>query len=402
MKLSRPPVRYLAVIGVVAALAAAGCGSSAGDASSSALGASQGVSATTITVGFSGPTGGPYALAGQQEESGINVAISQVNKAGGIDGRKLKLVGLDDEFSPPREVTNFRQLATQDHVYAILGMPTLVPTTVYALAKSTGILDFPLVAFPDPHLSNVFLLQPTATGENQAIVDAIGKLEGGKSVRVAALYSQGQPQYEQAIHTEIAKYPNLHLVSEQTVPATTQDMTPFVLKAKAANPTVMIMLAFSTQDLLAMEVAGQQNFHPTFIGNGSTMAESPMLTLPEAQGAYRVAGFQVSGPAYAAYATASKSIGQAPSDQGAEDYAITEVFLQILKMSGKDLSWSHVEKVAESLRNYSTGIYSPTTFGPLPGGHHASGDTILEQISNNQWTSVGGFVPESAAAADGS
>jgi branched-chain amino acid transport system substrate-binding protein len=405
MKLSRPSVRYLAAVGVVtlaAGCASSGGSSSGGSASSSTLGASQGVSATTITLGFSGPTGGPYALAGQQEESGISAAINQVNKAGGIDGRKLKLIGLDDEFSPPREVTNFRQLATQDHVYAILGMPTLVPATVYSLAKSTGILDLPLVSFPDPHLSNVFLLQPTSTGENQAIVDAIGKLEGGKSVRVAALYSQGEPQYEQAIHAVMAKYPNLHLVSEQTVPATTQDMTPFVLKAKAANPAVMIMLAFSTQDLLAMEVAGQQNFHPTFIGNGSTMAESPMLTLPEAQGAYRVAGFQVSGSAYAAYAQASKSTGIAASDQGAENYAITEVFLQILKMSGKNLSWSHFEQVAQSLSNYSTGIFSPTTFGSLPDGHHASGDTILEQISNHQWTSVGSFVPESATAADGS
>jgi branched-chain amino acid transport system substrate-binding protein len=397
--------RYLtpAVIGL-ALLTAVGCASSgSGGGSSTALGASQGVSATTITIGFSGPLGGPYALAGQQEESGIQTAINQVNAAGGIQGRKLKLVALDDEFSPPREVTNFRQLATQDHVYAIVGMPSIVPSTTYALAKSTGVLDFPLVSFPDPHLKNVFLLQPTSTGEIIGIVDEISKLEAGKkNVRVAALYSESLTTYISVVHSEIAKYPNLKLVSEQQVPPTTQNMTPYVLKAKAANPTVMIMLAYSTQDLLAMQVAGQQNFKPVFIGDGSTMAESPMLALPEAQGSYRVAGFRVDGPAYNAYVAASRSYGMAGSDQGAEDYAITEVFLHILKMCGKDLSWSHFEQVAESLRNYSTGILSPTTFGPLPAGHHASGDTIVEQIVSHQWKAVGPFTPEPASAANAS
>jgi branched-chain amino acid transport system substrate-binding protein len=409
MKTGSTRARYLApIVAVLTLIAAAGCASSAasggsGTSGGSNLGANQGVTSSTISVGFSGPTGGPYALAGQQEESGIQAAINQVNKTGGIDGRKLSLIGLDDEFSPPREVTNFRQLATQDHVYAILGMPSLVPSTTYALAKSTGVIDFPLVSFPDPHLSNVFLLQPTSTGETSAIADEIAKLETGKKgVRVAALFSQAEPSYAAAITTELAKYPNLHLVSEQTVPGTTQNMTPYVLKAKAADPAVMIMLAFSTQDLLAMEVAGQQNFKPVFIGNGSTMAESPMLTLPEAAGAYRVAGFQASGPAYDAYAAATKSTGVAPSDQGAEDYAITEVFLHILRLCGKNLSWSHFEQVAQSVRDYNTGIFSPTTFGPLPDGHHASGDTIVEQIVNHQWVSVGGFTPEPASMANSS
>jgi branched-chain amino acid transport system substrate-binding protein len=407
MRRSGTRTRCLALVIAGLTLAATGCGSAAvngssnSKGSSSTLGAGQGVSATTITIGLSSGLAGPYALAGQQEESGINAAIKQVNAAGGIDGRKLKLIALNDNFSPPQEETNFRQLATQDHAYAILGMPSLLSSLTFAAAKATGLIYFPLAAFPDPHLKNVFVLQPSSSGENAGIVDEIAKLEAGKkSVRVAAFYSQGQTAYEQTIHSEIAKYPNLHLVSEQFVPFTTQDLAPYVLKAKAANPAVMIMLAGSTQDLLAMEAAGQQNFKPIFIGNGSTMAESPMLTLAAANGAYRVAGFQASGSAYNAYATASRQIGVGPSDQGAEDYAITEVFLHILKLCGKNLSWSHFEQVAETLQNYSTGIFSPTTFGPLPEGHHGSGDTIVEQIVNHQWVSVGPFTPESAAAAD--
>ncbi len=382
------------------ALAATACGGAAiggSSHSSKTLGASQGVSAKTITIGLSTGLAGPYALAGQQEESGIKAAINQVNAAGGIDGRKIVLTALNDNFSPPTEETNFRELATQDHVYAIVGMPSLDATLTFAAAKSTGVIYFPLAAFPDPHLKNVFVLQPSSSGENSAIVDEIGKLESGKkSVRVAALYTAGSA-YPPVITSELKKYPNLHLVSAQQVPFTTTDLVPYVLKAKAANPAVMIMLAGSTQDLLAMQAAAQQHFKPIFIGNGSTMAESPMLTLPEAQGAYRVAGFQASGTAYNAYAAASKSIGVGPSDQGAENYAITEIFLHILKLCGKNLSWSHFEAVAQTVKNYDTGIFSPTTFGPLPDGHHASGDTIVEQIINHRWTSVGPFTPEGAA-----
>jgi branched-chain amino acid transport system substrate-binding protein len=395
MRRTTTHARFLIFVIAGLTLITAGCGSAAigGGSGSGDSSSVPGVSSNTITIGFSGAISGPYALAGQQEESGIRAAINQANAAGGIDGRKLSLTTLNDGFSPPLEVTNFRQLTTQDHVYAIVGMTSLVPTTTFALTRSTGVLFFPLGIFPDPHLKNVFVLQPSSTGENSAIVDEIAKLEAGKkSVRVAALYGEGST-YVQAIHSEIAKYPNLHLVSEQYAPFTTQDMAPYVLKAKAANPAVMIMLAASTQDLLAMEAAGQQNFRPVFIGNGSTMAESPMLTLPAAQGAYRIAGFQASAPAYTA---ATKSTGMGPSDQGAEDYAITEVFLHILGLCGRNLSWAHFEQVAETVRNYSTGIFSPTTFGPLPDGHHASGDTLVEQIVNHQWQSVSSFTPEAA------
>src|SRR5665213_2347687 len=61
--------------------------------------------------------------------AGFEAGIYRFNKAGGLDGRKLKFVGsLDDQFSTATSLTNAQQLVERDHVMVVAPVDTAVPS----------------------------------------------------------------------------------------------------------------------------------------------------------------------------------------------------------------------------------------------------------------------------------
>jgi len=387
--------RYMVVVGLVAVAAATAASSSSG-AGNPSLGASQGVTAKTITFGFSSGLAGAFALAGGQEQSGILAAFAEANASGGIQGRKLKLVSLNDNFDPTLEVTNYRSLAEQSKVYGIVGSVLIAPAGVYQLAAQEGTPTFPLFAYPDPKLANVFLLGSTLTAQSVGTVPVLAHLFKGKSVKVGIISGASSAAAVSAAKDLMGQFSNLNLVSTQAnVPFTATDMTPYVLAAKSAGAQAMLMFTGSTQNYLFMQAADQQNFKPLYIGNGGTMAASGMLGLAScSNNCYRVTEYSPTSAGYANFSKWVAKTGVAPSDQGAEEFAITETMIQILRLSGHDLSWKHFEFVAEhAMKNFSTGgLYHKLTFGP--GVHLGSPYTITEKISGGKWVSLGGFVRE--------
>ena len=88
--------------------------------------ATPGVSATEITIGNTVPYSGSassYGVTGRVESA----FFKMVNDAGGIAGRKINFVSLDDGYSPPKTVEQTRRLVEQEQVafmFASIGTPT--------------------------------------------------------------------------------------------------------------------------------------------------------------------------------------------------------------------------------------------------------------------------------------
>ena len=79
-----------------------------------------GVSDSEIVLGMPMPLSGPvsaYGIVGRVAEA----HFKQVNDAGGINGRKVRLIIYDDQYSPPKTVEVARRLVEQDQVFAIFG-----------------------------------------------------------------------------------------------------------------------------------------------------------------------------------------------------------------------------------------------------------------------------------------
>ena len=81
-------------------------------------GGAPGVTSSTITIGGTVPITGPAALFGSVGR-GADAYFRYVNAHGGVNGRKIKYLYLDDAYDPSKTVQLTRQLVEQDHVLAV-------------------------------------------------------------------------------------------------------------------------------------------------------------------------------------------------------------------------------------------------------------------------------------------
>lgn len=89
---------------------------------------SPGVTADTITIGGSYPDSGPLANIGDVAR-GMKAYFGALNAQGGVNGRKIEFIGLDDQYDPTRTVTNINELLQKNQVFAIAGVQSSVGTT---------------------------------------------------------------------------------------------------------------------------------------------------------------------------------------------------------------------------------------------------------------------------------
>src|SRR5438067_12521674 len=80
-----------------------------------------GVSAGSIIIGQSAPLTGSNAELGNDIRTGALAYFRKVNEAGGLHGRKLELVSLDDANQVPRAEANTAKLIQEERVFALFG-----------------------------------------------------------------------------------------------------------------------------------------------------------------------------------------------------------------------------------------------------------------------------------------
>jgi len=120
-------------------------------AASLALGAAlhgQPASAQAIVFGQSAPLSGANAELGNDIRNGALAYFRKVNDAGGVHGRKIELLTLDDGNQVPRSEANSKKLVEENHVFALFGyasatlsrpaLPTVEKHKVPFLAPFTG------------------------------------------------------------------------------------------------------------------------------------------------------------------------------------------------------------------------------------------------------------------------
>ena len=96
-----------------------------------------GVTDTEIRIGQTQPYSGPassYGTIGKAEAA----YFQMINDQGGVNGRKINLISLDDGYSPPRTVEQVRRLVEQEHVLLLfntLGTPTNTAIHKYVNAQ---------------------------------------------------------------------------------------------------------------------------------------------------------------------------------------------------------------------------------------------------------------------------
>src|SRR5438309_10200150 len=108
----------------------------------------QGISPTEIVIGTHQDLSGPIKVWGVPVSNGMKMAVEEINAAGGIQGRKLKLILEDNGYDPKKAVLASQKMVERDKVFAMVG-PMGSPTVLAAqdILFDAGVLQlFPLTA----------------------------------------------------------------------------------------------------------------------------------------------------------------------------------------------------------------------------------------------------------------
>lgn len=98
------------------------------------------IAAEDLVFGMSTALSGPAAEVGLAMRAGVETAFAEQNDAGGVDGRPLRLVALDDGYEPGRAAPNVRELIADRGVLGIIGnvgTPTAVVAAPLAIEHNT-------------------------------------------------------------------------------------------------------------------------------------------------------------------------------------------------------------------------------------------------------------------------
>lgn len=191
MKLKK--LTAMLLIGVLA-LSAAGCSKSSSEGESA--------SADTIKIGGIGPITGEQASYGISAQNGAQIAVDEINAAGGINGKQLELFFEDDECNEQKSVNAYNTLMDKG-VNAIIGSVTSACSiAVSAVSEKDGILQITPSGSAAECTStpNAFRICFTDPLQGQTMAQYI--VDEGLS-KVAVIYNNGD-EYSKGIHDAFA------------------------------------------------------------------------------------------------------------------------------------------------------------------------------------------------------
>lgn len=246
-------IKRLTAITLGLSLILTGCGSAKSpEATSSDKPAetAQGIYPDKIVVGTTGAQQGALAFIGKPYFEGMKAYFEKVNEAGGLEGKKIELKILEDEFKPENAIANVQKLINDEKVFALVGLfgTPGVKATV-PIVKESGI---PAVYFatgataPTKAGENFFPVQPNYNTEGKLM--AMYAVDHFKAEKIAAIYQSDDVGLDglTGLKSELEKRGAAgKLIAELSFDAGATDYTAQVAKAKDAGADLIVCYALS-------------------------------------------------------------------------------------------------------------------------------------------------------------
>ena len=221
----------------------------------------------TLKIAHIGPLTGPAALYGIATSRGAQIAVDEINAAGGK--YKIELIDEDDEHNVEK-VINAYNAALDAGAQMILGSTTSKPCEA---AGAQGYTD--RVFFLTPSASSTAVIedkdnvfQVCFTDPNQGAASAEYIAEHKLGTKIAVIYNNADVYSTGIRDTFVEKAPSLGLeiVSEETFTDETTDFTVQVGKAQEAGAEIVFLPMYYTPASLILKTAADKNYKPIFFG----------------------------------------------------------------------------------------------------------------------------------------
>ncbi len=211
-----------------------------------ALRAEDGISKSEILLGQSCALNGPASALGTGMKAGLLAAFESANHAGGVKGRQIKLISIDDGYEPEKAINNTRLLLEQEKVFMLIGevgTPTSKAVLPIALeAKVPFFGPFTGAEFlRDPYESLVINIRGSYNQEMEKLTDYLVNVKGCS--KIACFYQEDG--YGQAGLTGLKKAlqkRNMTLVGEGEYKRNTLAVKRGLLKIRKSEPEAIVMV----------------------------------------------------------------------------------------------------------------------------------------------------------------
>ncbi|MBA2401214.1 MAG: ABC transporter substrate-binding protein [Bradyrhizobium sp.] len=209
--------------------------------------AENGVSPDKIVFGQAAALDGPASALGLGMKMGLEAAFAEINKAGGVKGRKLELKSVDDGYEPTKSIEAAKKLLEEDKVFALIGAvgtPTSAATHPISTAAGAPFIGaFTGVEFlREPYKPLVMNIRASYFQETEAMVERLTKDLG--ATKIAIMYQDDA--FGQAGLAGVKKALDkrqMQLAGEGTFERNTVAVKAALLSIKKAEPQAVIMIS---------------------------------------------------------------------------------------------------------------------------------------------------------------
>lgn len=261
---------------------------------------SQGASDTEILIANSAATSGAYAPVGVPFNSGIQAYLNMVNDSGGIDGRKITFLHVDDEFDPVKGKAALQNFVEDEKVFAMVGHfgTPVVGATIDDLKEygipsvyfATGIGQlYAENATTNEDGYNIFPVQPIYTTEGKImVVRGVGNFNATK---IGIIYTNDDAGKDMLKGAEAeCKELGIDYQAEQ-VAAGAADVSAAVTAIKNGGADFIICAAIqATMPTIVKELAAQGMTAPVITTYVNVSSAIPKLVADDIAGKFDVYG----------------------------------------------------------------------------------------------------------------
>jgi branched-chain amino acid transport system substrate-binding protein len=366
----------------------------------------QGISATEIVVGTHQDLSGPLKTAGVPIANGLKLAADEINAAGGIHGRKIKLIVEDSGYDPKKAVLATQKMIERDKIFSLvgaLGSPTVMAGQDTVL--EAGVTQL----FPGTAAEFTYKFDPAKPQERLKFNNLLPYVE---STRAAMKYmvETFKPQKPCIMYQDDEYGKNVldgfekQLEAMKLKPVTitsykrgASDFSSQISKMKAEGCD-LVMFGTVIRETVGAMIEVRKNGWDNAKFLASAAANFPdvhVLGKEAVEGLYAAAAFEVpyedtaNGKVKDWIAAYKKAFGTDANTQAVIGYNAMMTFAHYAKLAGKDLTGQKLLDALESGDVYQDIFGSaPTKFSKT--NHLASTVTQVQKIDKGRWVVVKG------------
>ena len=353
--------------------------------------AEDGVSEKEIKIGMANVLSGPASGLGTQLKAGAEAYLAKVNAAGGVNGRKIVLVSMDDGYEPEKSAAATRKLIEEDKVFALFGyVGTPTSTAVVPMASKANVpYLFPFTGaefLRNPVNKWVFNVRASYFDETEAMVERLIKDAGAARIALFiqddAFGEAGKAGVNRALHKRGTK-----IVEEARYKRNTLDVDEGLAKIKAAQPDAVIFVGTYKPFSTIMKKARAAGIAAKFI-TVSFIGTSDFINEAGADGEGVYITQVMPSPADAAMPVVKQfqqdMKGADVNYTSLEGYVNAMVLVEALKKAGPNPTRAGLVSTLESMKTDLGGL----DIGFSDAKHQGSGQVFLTQVRGGKPVSI--------------